>query len=380
MSRSGSAQAKVDRRTLLKASGASAAALAMPGLTTLSTSVAGAQDAALLQVGIGTDIDHLDPRQINTQEAYFACANVYDCLVLYELGTAKIRPAVWPKPGTISEDGLVYTFHLRQGVTFHDGTPFNADAVITWYNSIKEGAPGSQFDATKMPYMEGFLTDLVSAVEKVDDATVIFTLPTPYSPLLANLAIPIFGIPSPTAIEQYGLDVSVNPSGTGAFSLASPDDWIRDSQMTLTREPELLGRCTARAKVVSRSRRRARLDCSRSNRARSTSPSSSHRMTSTRRRRTATCRSSRRPVSTPTTSSSTSPKTLHQQRGPAGAELRRQQGRASEGLYAGGMVPAGGVLPPSDWAYNPDLKGYPYDPDKAKELLNDGRVQRRATR
>jgi peptide/nickel transport system substrate-binding protein len=41
----------------------------------------------------------------------------------------------------------------------------------------------------------------------------------------------------------------------------------------------------------------------------------------------------------------------------------------SEGLYNGNMVPAGGVLPPVDWAYNPDLKSYPYDPDKAKELL-----------
>ena len=41
----------------------------------------------------------------------------------------------------------------------------------------------------------------------------------------------------------------------------------------------------------------------------------------------------------------------------------------SEGLYNGNMVPAGGVLPPVDWAYNPDLKSYPYDPDKARELL-----------
>jgi ABC-type transport system substrate-binding protein len=41
----------------------------------------------------------------------------------------------------------------------------------------------------------------------------------------------------------------------------------------------------------------------------------------------------------------------------------------SEGLYNGNMVPAGGVLPPVDWAFNPDLQSYPYDPDKARELL-----------
>lgn len=241
MSRTGTAQTKVDRRTLLKASGASAAAaLAMPGLTGLSTSFVSAQDAALLQVGIGTDIDHLDPRQINTQEAYFACANVYDCLVLYDLGAATIRPGL-AESWTISDDGLVYTFTLRQGVSYHDGTPFNADAVLRWYNSITPDGEGTQYDATKMPYMEGFLTALVSAVEKVDDSTVTFTLLKPYSPLLANLAIPIFGIPSPTAIDTYGLDLSVNPSGTGAFMLASSDDWVRDSQLTLTSNPDYWG-------------------------------------------------------------------------------------------------------------------------------------------
>ena len=207
------------------------------------------QDTTTLTFGIGTDADHLDPRQINTQEAYFACANVYDCLVLYDLGAATIRPGL-AETWETSEDGLTYTFHLRQGVTFHDGAAFNADAVITWYNSIKEGAPGSQYDATAMPYMEGFLTSLVDSVEKVDDATVVFKLPKPYSPLLANLAIPIFGIVSPTAIEKYGLDVSVNPSGTGAFSLASPDDWVRDSQISLTANPNYFLGAPAVEKVI----------------------------------------------------------------------------------------------------------------------------------
>ena len=67
------------------------------------------------------------------------------------------------------------------------------------------------------------------------------TLPEPYAPLLANLAIPIAGIPSPAAIAQ-GLDhLAVNPSGTGAFRLASPDDWTRDSQMVLQANPDYWG-------------------------------------------------------------------------------------------------------------------------------------------
>ena len=122
--------------------------------------------------------------------------------MLYDLGATTIRPGL-AESWEISDDGLAYTFNLRQGVSFHDGAPFNADAVVTWYNSIKEGAPGSQFDATKMVYMEDFITAWIDSVEAVDESTVLMTLPKPYSPLLANLAIPIAGIVSPTAIAAW---------------------------------------------------------------------------------------------------------------------------------------------------------------------------------
>src|SRR4051794_8633256 len=94
-------RSRFDRRTLLKGAGAAAGApvlaAALPGIASAS-GVAGSaasrhsyQDASQLIVGISTDIDHLDPRQTNTQEGYFCNANVYDCLVLYELGSAKLR-------------------------------------------------------------------------------------------------------------------------------------------------------------------------------------------------------------------------------------------------------------------------------------------------
>src|SRR5215203_3564832 len=215
MSRIDPLRGRLGRRDLLKMTGAAAGAAALGDLTSRGVvparSALARQDATnAIIFGVGTDIDELDPRTTDTQEGYIASANIYDCLVLYDLGAATIRPGLAESWET-SEDGLTYTFHLRQGVTFHDGAAFNADAVITWYNSIKEGAPGSQYDATKMPYMEGFLTSLVDSVEKVDDATVAFKLPKPYSPLLANLAIPIFGIVSPTAIAQFGLDVGSTP-------------------------------------------------------------------------------------------------------------------------------------------------------------------------
>ena len=109
-------------------------------------------------------------------------------------------------------------------------TPFNADAVITWYNSIKEGAPGSQYDATKMLYMADFITAWIDKVEAVDEYTVRLTLPKPYSPLLANLAIPIFRHPQPDR-DRSRTRLRAQSLGNRRVQLASPDDWTRDSQI-----------------------------------------------------------------------------------------------------------------------------------------------------
>src|SRR6188508_1631680 len=245
MSRIDPLHGRLGRRDLLKVTGAAAGAAALGelpdrGVLPTRTVLAGQDAANAIIFSVGTDIDELDPRTTDTQEGYTVAANVYDCLVLYDLGATTIRPGL-AESWEISEDGLVYTFNLRQGVSFHDGEPFNADAVVTWYNSIDEGAPGSQYDAVRMVYMADFITSWIDKVEAADEYTVRMTLPSPYAPLLANLAIPIAGIVSPAAVAK-GLDyVMVNPSGTGAFKLASPDDWTRDSQMVLQANPDYWG-------------------------------------------------------------------------------------------------------------------------------------------
>jgi ABC-type transport system substrate-binding protein len=379
-SRTTSLNTPLDRRDLLKLTGIAGGAAALAGASLPGgVSAAGGsgsralsarhQDATTLLFGMATDADHLDPRQINTQEAYHICANIYDCLVLYDLGAATIRPGL-AESWTISDDALTYTFSLRQGVTFHDGAAFNADAVITWYNSIKEGAPGSQYDATKMPYMEGFLTALVDSVEKVDDATVVFTLPKPYSPLLANLAIPIFGIISPTAIEQYGLDVSVNPSGTGAFSLASPDDWVRDSQMTVNANPNYWGGAPAVEKVIFKvapesSTRLQQVETGEIDIAMFLSPEDVNRAAENADLQVIEVAGLN--TNNVEFNVTKEPFTNKEVRQALNYAVNKEE--LSEGLYSGAMTPAGGVLPPSDWAYNPDLKDYPYDTAKATELL-----------
>jgi peptide/nickel transport system substrate-binding protein len=367
-------ETRLGRRDLLKMTGVAAGAAALGGLDrrdllSAEAAVARQDGTNVIVFGVGTDVDELDPRQTDTQEGYIANANVYDCLVLYDLGATTIRPGR-AESWEISDDGLTYTFHLRQGVKFHDGAPINADAVVTWFNSIKEGAPGSQYDATKMVYMQDFITIWIDKVEAADESTVTMTLPKPYAPLLANLAIPIAGIPSPTVISE-GLDyVAVNPSGTGAFKLANAQDWVRDSQMTLTANPDYWGGAPKVDQLIIKvvpeaSARLQQVETGELDIAWALTPEDVER-----------ARGNADLVVVEDAGLNTNcvefnvtkdPFTSKEVRQALNYAINKQE--LSDGLYNGNMVAAGGVLPPVDWAFNPDLKSYPYDPDKAKELL-----------
>ncbi len=123
----------------------------------------------------------------------------------------------WPTGWDISDDGTVYTFTLREGVTFHDGSDFNAEAVkFNFDRMLDENHP---FHDTG-PFPLAFFFSAVETVEVVDDLTVKFTLNAPYAPFLSNLAYPTGLIVSPAAVEQHGAEFGRNPSGTGPFVFA----------------------------------------------------------------------------------------------------------------------------------------------------------------
>src|SRR5215204_742318 len=374
MSRIDPLRGRLGRRDLLKATGAAAGVAAlgdlMGGKILPARSALARQDAAnAIIFGVGTDVDELDPRTTDTQEGYIVASNVYDCLVLYDLGATTIRPGL-AESWEISEDGRLYTFNLRQGVSFHDGEPFNADAVVTWYTSIDPDAADTQYDAARMVYMADFITNWIDTVEAVDEFTVRITLPEPYAPLLANLAIPIAGIPSPAAIAQ-GLDyLATNPSGTGAFKLASPDEWTRDSQMVLQANPDYWGGAPKIEQFIVRvipesSTRLQSLEAGEIDIAWALIPEDVEKT-----------RDNPDLVVVEAAGLNTNAVEFNVTKEPfTSKEIRQALNYAvnkeelSDGLYNGNMVPAGGVLPPVDWAFNPDLKSYPYDPDRARELL-----------
>jgi ABC-type transport system substrate-binding protein len=374
MSRIDPLRGRLGRRDLLKVTGAAAGVAALSDLTGKSVlpgrSALARQEAAnAIIFGGGTDVDKLDPRQINTQEAYIVCANVYDCLVLYDYGATTIRPGL-AESWEISDDNLVYTFHLRQGVKFHDGEEFNAEAVVGWYNSIDPDAQGSQYDATAMPYTKDFITDWVDTVEAVDENTVKMTLPKPYAPLLANLAIPLAGIISPKALS-LGLDeLAVNPSGTGAFKLARPEDWVRDSQMVLEANPDYWGGAPKVAQFIFRviPESSTRLQTLEAGEVDIVWPLSSEDVERARGNPDLVIvEDAGLNVNAIYFNVTKDPFTSKEVRQALNYAVNKEE--LSEGLYNGNMVPAGGVLPPVVWAYNPDLRSYPYDPEKAKSLL-----------
>jgi peptide/nickel transport system substrate-binding protein len=115
----------------------------------------------------------------------------------------------------ISPDDLTYIFYLREGVKFHDGTPFNASCITFMDEYIRTG-PGTQSRADWEAYVE--------SVEEIDDYTVKFTLTQPVAvfPLMLTTNAPgSAAVISPTAVNKYGDEFGNNPVGTGPYKFVS---------------------------------------------------------------------------------------------------------------------------------------------------------------
>jgi len=147
----------------------------------------------------------------------------------------------------VSEDGLTYTFTLRENVVFHDGTPFNAGAVeFNYMRYIDRDHPYYESNA---PWHTAFLGG-VTNVQAVDEYTVQFTLEAPRAALPASLSTYYSGIVSPTAIEAHGVaDIGRFPVGTGPYRFEQAQ---RGNQATLVAFPDYWGGRPGVERVVIR--------------------------------------------------------------------------------------------------------------------------------
>ena len=169
----------------------------------------------------------LDPARETDGESFYGATAVFDTLVEFVPGETAIRPAL-AESWDIADDNLSVTFNLRKGVKFHDGTDFNADAVVfSFERQLKEDHPYYDLGPWKYwGYMD--MSNIVDEIVAVDDYTVRFDLQKPEAPFLANLAMDFAAIVSPTAVEKLGEDFKNNPVGTGTLQVRRVAQGRRD--------------------------------------------------------------------------------------------------------------------------------------------------------
>ncbi|HKQ66515.1 MAG TPA: ABC transporter substrate-binding protein, partial [Methylomirabilota bacterium] len=181
----------------------------------------------VLVVGMEAEPPGLDPGQALGLHTLRVTAEIFETLV----GTANDSTDVVPglaESWTTSSDGLVWTFKLRRGVRFHDGTPLDAAAVkFTFDRVIDPGHPHNK--SGKWSFVSGYLAT-VKSVEVVDPQTVQLHLKYPTASLLALLALPNCAIVSPTAFMKAPAEFDSKPVGSGRYKLES---WERGSRLVL---------------------------------------------------------------------------------------------------------------------------------------------------
>jgi peptide/nickel transport system substrate-binding protein len=226
-------QRGLDRRSLLRLTGAGAGAAVLagiPGRTERGLAAPAVQDAqpggTLIYARDG-DADSLDPQKTTTTLSWQVQGQLYESLVAFD-AEGVIVPNL-AQAWEISDDGLEYTFSLQEGITFHDGTPLNAEAVKFTFDRFIAEETGNPSKASIGP---------LTSTEVVDEFTVKMIFESPFAPLLSFLTDPFAGIISPTAVEAASDDFGNAPVGSGPFKF---NEWVKGDRIVLDRFEEYTG-------------------------------------------------------------------------------------------------------------------------------------------
>ena len=185
----------------------------------------------VLAVAQASDITSLDPWTASDPATLTVMRQLYEPLVELEPGGLRVVPKLAER-WAVSSDGRIWTFQLRHGVEFHDGSALDAAAVAFNFERARGFA---RFD----------LGTLITSIETPDPSTVVFTLRAAYAPFLASLAQPSTGIVSPTCLRQgpaWATPATRCAAGTGPFRFES---WVAGDRITLAANPSYWGRDAA---------------------------------------------------------------------------------------------------------------------------------------
>lgn len=211
------------------------------GFVLASLGLALAQDDEVLVVGHAEISESYDPAYAFNPTTGMVHRVTYDTLVTFpDVDASSIEPLL-AESWTVSDDGLVYTFELRDDVTFSNGDPIQAEDVVFSFERLK--------NVREQP---SFLTDPITSVEAVDDLTVAITLTSPRPSFLAELTNSAFSITNASVVRANGgtsaedaaeSDAAVdyldqNSAGTGPYLL---DSWTQQEQTVLVRNPDYWG-------------------------------------------------------------------------------------------------------------------------------------------
>ncbi|HEY4553731.1 MAG TPA: ABC transporter substrate-binding protein, partial [Bacillaceae bacterium] len=176
----------------------------------------------VVDIALDQNFVTLDPHNAGDTVSIMGTRAMYEGLVGFDKDM-NVVPVLAEKY-EVSEDALTYTFKLREGVTFHDGEPFNAEAVKANYDRIMD-------DSKNLRAKRNFL--YVESMEVVSDYEVKFKLNQPFSAMLNKFAMVL--MVSPKAISDESKDLAMNPVGTGQFKFSK---WNQGDSLELVKYDE----------------------------------------------------------------------------------------------------------------------------------------------
>lgn len=222
------------------------------------TEEAPAGDTSTLIFVQAADAGTLDPAIETSANSLQPIYHIYEGLTDFEPGSTTPEPRL-ATSWEASDDGLEWTFFLREGVTFHDGTPFNADAVVFNFERWWDTENPYNFGADQFIYWDymfqgfkGSETSVLAGVEKVDDMTVKLILSRPNASLLNTLAMENFRFASPTAIMEQGENYATAEGlavATGPFKV---EEWVKEDHLTLVRNEDYWGEMPTLERITFR--------------------------------------------------------------------------------------------------------------------------------
>jgi peptide/nickel transport system substrate-binding protein len=348
--------------------------LACAALVALAIGTAAAARAdTTLVIGMAADPTGLDPEAVLNNTSGFVMSTIYDSLVRYKPGTTEVIPGVAEK-WEVSADGLTYRFHIRPGLKFSDGTPLDAKAVL-WNvdRLLNKQNPEYIYNTGSVEGYIDFTYGNVSSYRVMDDETVEFVLKTPSAPFLNSLAMVWNGLVSPAATAKWGKDYRNHPVGSGPFVFR---EWRQRDQVILDANPDYWGGRPKVDHVIFKEMpdpqasvlalRRGEIQIladvgSQALRAIKADPS---------------LEVLTQPglavsgVSIPTDVAPFNDKRVRQ-----ALNYAVDKNAINRALFNGLAVPMVSPLPQAQWGFDPSLKGYPYDLEKAKALLKEAGVQ-----